>query len=256
MALQILVAVKRVPAPGARIVLTEDAQRIDTKHLGFTVSPHEECAIEEAVRQASQHGGEATVLTLGPEVAEEQLRTAISMGINHGVLVETDDQEWDAIATAAALTDAIRTLEGEGGPFDLILFGNESADAGNYQVGIRVAHALGRPVVSGIKHIEVAETGVTMKRGVADGFEVVEVPLPAVAAVKEGINLPRYPAMRGRLVAKKAQIRRITLEKRGGGLTRVALRHPPQQESETVILGNGAEAAPAVVKILEEAGLL
>ncbi len=256
MPLNILVCVKRVPSPGARIVLTEDAQRIDTKHLGFTVSPHEECAVEEAVQQVSEHGGEATVLTLGPEVAEEQLRTAISMGINHGVLVETEDEEWDAIATASALADAIRTLESESGAFDLILLGNESADAGNYQVGIRVAHALDRPVVSGIKDIAVSDGGTTMKRAVDDGFEVLELPLPAVAAVKEGINLPRYPAMRGRLVAKKAQIRRITPEKRGGGLSRIKLRHPQQQEAETVILGHGAEAAPEVVRIFEQAGLL
>ena len=254
--MRILVCVKRVPSPGARIVLTEDAQRIDSKHLGFTVSPHEECAVEEAVQQVSAHGGEATVLTLGPEIAEEQLRTAISMGINHGVLVETEDEEWDARATSAALADAIRVLEAEGGPFDLILFGNESADAGNYQVGIRVAHALGRPIVSGVKDIEVADGAVTMKRGVDDGFEVVDLPLPAVAAVKEGINLPRYPAMRGRLVAKKAQIRRIEPERRADGLTRVALRHPPQQESETQILGTGADAAPAVIRVFEEAGLL
>ena len=256
MALNILVAVKRVPAPGAKIVLTEDAQRIDTKHLGFTVSPHEECAVEEAVQLTGQHGGESTVLTLGPEVAEEQLRTAISMGINHGVLVATDDEEWDAIATAAALTDAIRTLEEEQGRFDLILVGNESADAGNYQVGIRVAHALDRPVVSGIKDIEVEGDSATMKRAVDDGFEILELPLPAVAAVKEGINLPRYPAMRGRLIAKKAQIRHITPEKRPGGLSRVRLRHPQQQQTETQILGSGADAAPAVVRVFEEVGLL
>ncbi len=169
--MNILVCVKRVPAPGAKIVLTADGQAIDTKHLGFTVSPHEECAVEEAVQLVERHGGSSTVLTLGPEVAEEQLRTAISMGIDHGVLVEIDDDEWDPEATARALAGAIRTLEDDGGPFDLILFGNESADAGNYQVGIRVAHALGRPVVAGIKGIEVGDA-VTLRRGRAAGFEL------------------------------------------------------------------------------------
>jgi electron transfer flavoprotein beta subunit len=256
MALNILVAVKRVPAPGARIVLTEDAQRIDTKHLGFTVSPHEECAVEAAVRLVEHHGGTSTVLTLGPPVAEDQLRTAISMGVNHGVLVETEDEEWDALATATALTEAIRTLEADGDPFDLILFGNESADAGNYQVGIRVAAALDRPVVSGIKAIEPADDSAIMKRSVPDGFEILDLPLPAVAAVKEGINLPRYPAMRGRLIAKKAQIRRLAPDRRDGGLTRRKLRQPHQQQAETVILGSGADAAADVVTLFEEVGLL
>lgn len=256
MTLNILVAVKRVPAPGAKIVLTEDAQRIDTKHLGFTVSPHEECAVEEAVQLVAKHGGSSTVITLGPPIAEDQLRTAISMGIDHGVLVETDDEEWDPLATAAALTDAIQTLEADGERFDLILFGNESADAGNYQVGIRVAHALDRPVVSGIKAIEPTGGRATMKRGVADGFEILDLPLPAVAAVKEGINLPRYPAMRGRLMAKKSQIRHLTPERRDGGMRRVRLHHPPQQQAQTQVLGTGADAAPAVAALFEEVGLL
>jgi electron transfer flavoprotein beta subunit len=93
-------------------------------------------------------------------------------------------------------------------------------------------------------------------RGVADGFELCDAPLPAVAAVKEGINLPRYPAMRGRLIAKKAQIRHLQPTRRPGGLTLTVLRQPAQQETETVILGSGAEAAPAVAQLFEEVGVL
>lgn len=254
--MNVLVCVKRVPSPGAKIVLTDDATAIDERHLGFTISPHEECAVEEAVRIVADRGGSSTVLSLGPTATEEQLRTAISMGIDHGVLLETDEREWDPRAVAAAITDAIRTLEADGEPFDLVLFGNESADAANYQVGIRVAHALGRPVVSGVKGIDVGERTATFHRGVADGFELCEAPLPAVAAVKEGINVPRYPAMRGRLVAAKAQIQHLRPQRRPSGLTMRRLRQPAQQESETVILGTGAEAAPAVMKVIEQAGLL
>ena len=95
-----------------------------------------------------------------------------------------------------------------------------------------------------------------MRRAVEDGVEVLEVPLPAVAAVKEGINLPRYPAMRGRLIAKKAEIQRLTPEARPGGLSLARLYHPPTQQTETEILGSGAEAAPKVVDLFEEVGLL
>ena len=254
--MNVLVCVKRVPSPGAKIVLTEDGTAIDTKHLGFTVSPHEECAVEEAVRIVAKQGGSSTVLSLGPPAAEEQLRTALSMGVDRAVLLPTDGDEWDPRAVAAAITTAIRTLEGEGEPFDLVLFGNESADAGNFQVGIRVAYALGRPVVSGVKAIEFTADTASFHRGVADGFEVCEAPLPAVAAVKEGINVPRYPAMRGRIMAAKATIRHLEPERRGNGLTMLRLRQPVQEETETVILGSGADAAPAVVKVMEQAGLL
>ncbi|MGZ6544444.1 MAG: electron transfer flavoprotein subunit beta/FixA family protein, partial [Actinomycetota bacterium] len=98
--MEILVCVKRVPATGGRITLTEDRQSIDTKFLGFTVSPHEECAVEEAVRLVEAHGGSSTVLTLGPEVAGEQLRDAIAMGVDRALLLETGDEDWDAVATA------------------------------------------------------------------------------------------------------------------------------------------------------------
>ncbi len=254
--MNVLVCVKRVPAPGAKIVLTEDGQAIDTRHLGFTVSPHEECAVEEAVQIAEREGGTTTVLTLGPKVAEEQLRTAISMGIEHGVLLPIEADEWEPRATAKAIADAVRTLESEGEVFDLILFGTESADAGNYQVGIRVAQLLQRPVVSGAKKIEVDDGAARVHRAVADGFEICAVPLPAVVAVKEGINLPRYPAMRGRLLAKKAVLREIEPPRSDGGLATIRLHHPPQQQSETVFLGTGADAADAVVDLFEEVGLL
>jgi electron transfer flavoprotein beta subunit len=254
--MNVLVCVKRVPSPGSRIVLTDDGMSVDTQHLGFTVSPHEECAVEEAVRITEQHGGTSTVLTLGPAAAEEQLRMAISMGVTDGVLLPIDAEEWDPQATAAAIVAAVRTLEAEGTTFDLILFGDESADAGHHQVGIRVAHALGRPIVAGIKAIAFGDGHVTIDRSVAEGFEIHELPLPAVVAVKEGINLPRYPAMRGRLKAAKAQLRRIEPTAVGGGLTTIRLHHPVQQETETVVLGSGADAAAAVAELFEEMGLV
>jgi electron transfer flavoprotein beta subunit len=254
--MNVLVCVKRVPSPGSRIVLTEDGLAVDTQHLGFTVSPHEECAVEEAVRIVEQHGGTSSVLTLGPEAAQEQLRMAISMGVDDGVLLPIDAEEWDPQATATAIVAAIRSLEADGAPFDLILFGDESADAGHHQVGIRVAHALARPIVAGIKAIAFEEGGVRVDRDVSEGFEIHQLPLPAVVAVKEGINLPRYPAMRGRLKAAKAQLRRIEPEAPRGGLTTLRLHHPVQDETETVMLGQGAGAAAAVVGLFEEMGLV
>jgi electron transfer flavoprotein beta subunit len=252
----VLVCIKRVPAPGARINLTDDELRVDTRHLGFTMSPHDECAVEEAVRLVAAHGGASTVLTLGPSAADEQVRQAISMGIDHGVLLDVGDDEWDPQATATAITDAIRTLAADGTTFDLILFGNESPDAGNYQVGIRVAHALGLPIVAGIKGIEVGDTGVRVRRQVDDGFELHDLPLPAAVAVKEGLNLPRYPAIKGRMRAKKAKVRTITPEARPGGLRTVRLKQPREAKTETVVLGHGPEAAPAVADLLEELGVM
>ena len=139
--MKILVCVKRVPMTGGRIVLTEDALAIETKHLGFAVSPHEECGVEEAVRLVEQHGGESVVLTLGPADAEEQLRDAMAIGVDRGIHLVTGGEEWDPEATAAAIVEAIRADETASGPFDLIFFGTESADSGGFQVGLRAAYA-------------------------------------------------------------------------------------------------------------------
>ncbi len=254
--MRVLVCVKRVPAPGAKIVLTDDGSAIDTRHLGFTVSPHEECAVEEAVRLVEAHGGHTTVLTLGPQAAEDQLRTAIAMGVNDGVLLRSDISEWDPRATARAIANAIATLEAADGPFDLILFGAESADAGHAQVGIRVAYSLNRPVVSGIKRLTVHDEYVSMFRSVDGGFERCDVPTPAVGAVLEGINVPRYPAMRGRLLAKKAELTVIDVTPDVSDLVTQRFHHPPQQTTETAMLGHGAAAASAIVDVFDEAGLL
>lgn len=257
--MRILTLVKRVPAPGARINITDDEQYVDDKNLGHAVSPHEECGTEAAVQLAEAHGGEVTVMTLGSAAAEEQLRYAVSCGVNHAVLVETDGTPWDPQRTARALTAAIQQLEAEGGAFDLIIFGNESADSGGFQVGIRTAHALDRPMVNGIKGLEIdgaPEGHIIARREVDTGFEVYELPLPAVVGVKEGINLPRYPTMKGRLASKKAEIGSMSIDADAGGQAQIRLMRPAEVANETVILGTGPDAAPAVVDLLEELGVL
>jgi electron transfer flavoprotein beta subunit len=249
----VLVCVKRVPLTGGKITLTEDEQAIQTRHLGFTVSPHEECGAEEAIRLVEAHGGESVVLTLGPPEAEEQLRDMMAIGIDRGIHLATDGSEWDPQATAAAIVGAIAA---EPEPFDLILFGTESADAGNYQVAIRVANALGLPVVNGIKSIEVVPGGLRCEQEVASGRDVYVVPSPAVVTVKEGINLPRYPSVPGRMRAKRKPIESSEPARSDAKLEMVRLVLPEGSSKQAEILGRGPEAAPAVVSILQEIGVV
>ena len=253
--MRVLVCVKRVPAPGARIVLTPDGQHIDTKNLGFATSPHEECAVEGAVQLVADHGGSSTVLTMGSPESEEQLRYAVSVGVDNAVLIQTDGTDLDPQATARGLVAAITALEERDGRFDLILFGNESADAGGYQVGVRVARALERPIVSGIKGIEVDGDQVVAKREIPSGFEVYRLDLPAVLAVREGLNLPRYPTLPGRLKSRKAEVASVDVTVEPGGQRKVGFESPPEQESRTVMLGEGFDAVPAIVEVLETLGI-
>ena len=251
--MNVLVCAKRVPLTGGKIVLTDDEQAIQTRHLGFTISPHEECAAEEAVRLVEAHGGSSTVLTLGPPEAEEQLRDAMALGVDRAIHLVTDGSEWDPQATAAAIVEAIRADEDR---YDLILFGNESADAGNYQVPIRVAHALGLPCVTGIKAIELRDETVRCEQEVAGGRDVYELPLPAVVSVKEGINLPRYPSVPGRMRAKRKPLASSSPTRPESRLAMIRLAVPGGTGKQTEILGRGPEAAPGVVEVLRELGLV
>ncbi len=255
--MDILTCVKRVPNTGEKIVLTDDKQAVDASGLGFTVSPHEECAVEEAIQQVEQHGGTATVLTLGPEDASDELVTAVARGADEPVLLEAPDTSADPMATADAIVDYIESRGDGEVPFDVLLFGNESADAGNYQVGVRVANALGLPCVTGIKDIELEDTTATAKREVSGGWEVFEVPLPAVISVKEGINHPRYASMRGRMQARRTPIETVEVDLAGDErFEMVELEVPETEAAEAEILGDSADAASAVVDILEELEVL
>jgi electron transfer flavoprotein beta subunit len=264
---EILVCVKRVPMVGGKIVVTADGQDVDTRMSGFTVSPHEECAVEEAVRLVERHGGSATVLTLGPPAATDQLRDMLALGASRAVLLETDGREWGPIATAEAIVATVRGAESpapaepsappaSSHPYDLLLFGNEAADTGDYQVAVRVAHALGLPCVTGIKNLEVTDTGARARREYRGTEEVFDLPLPAVISVKEGINLPRYPSLPGRLRAKRATIEQSVPEWHPEGLRKERLRVPPGETKRAEILGTGADAVPALVALLDDLGVL
>jgi electron transfer flavoprotein beta subunit len=276
----VLVCVKRVPQTGGRIVLTADGQAIDTRFLGFTISPHEECGVEEAVRIVERDGGSSAVLTLGPAEAEDQLRDAMALGIDRAILLETDGREWDPVSTAAAIVETIQAQEAANGRFDLIVFGNEAADTGDFQVGVRVAVALGRPIVNGIKGLAFRDgLAVARREAPGGGWETYELPLPAIVGVKEGLNLPRYPSVPGRLRARKKDVERVQLGASPAGALGLGagedaalaaageqrpipgpamhlLRLPAEEHTAAEVIGRGAESAPAIVDLLERLGVL
>src|SRR5258708_22063853 len=253
-AVEICVCVKRVPMVGGAIMVTPDGLDVDVAMSGFTVSPHEECAVEEAVQITERLGGSVTVLTLGPPEAAGQLRDMLALGAHHGVLLQTDGTEWGPVATAAAIAETVGGRE-----FELLLFGNEAADTGGYQVPVRVAHALGLPCVTGIKRLEIpsgsnpgsdagSDAGsdrpgarIAASREYRGTEEVFDVPLPAVVTVKEGINLPRYPSLPGRLRAKRATIETIEVSLPPGSerLRKEQLRGPAGSSQKGQVLGDG-----------------
>jgi electron transfer flavoprotein beta subunit len=258
--MNVLVCIKRVPGASAAVTLTDDAMGVDTRHVGYTVSPHEECAVEAAVQTAQTHGGEAVVLTIGPDDAVEQLREALAVGVRGAVHVVADSEAFGPADVARAVGDVVTARAGSDGAVDLVLLGNDAADTGDFQVGVRLAYRLGWPVVTGVRSFEVvaADDGarVAAVGDGPDGVEHFDLPLPAVLTVKEGGITPRYPSIPGRLKAKKAPVEVLAAAFEPAGSGRVRLHLPTEAPSQVEILGQGADAAPALVDVLERIGVV
>jgi electron transfer flavoprotein beta subunit len=254
----VLVCIKRVPDTGGEITLKPDGTSVDDSLLGHTVSAHEECAVELAVSLAKDTGGEATVLTVGSADAVEQLRNALALGCTRAVLVEADAAAYGPADVAGAIAEVVRAHEAEGTGYDLLLLGNDASDTGDFQVGIRLAYRLDRPVVAGVRTVEVdADRALALARGDGPdgGTEIHEVSLPAVVTVMEGGVEPRYPSIPGRMKAKKVQIEHRMPSGAPVGPARVRLKLPPAQPSQVRVLGEGPEAAAAIVDLLESLGV-
>ena len=251
----VLVCIKRVPDTGGEITLTQDAMSIDTRYVGHTVSPHEECAVELAIQTAKATDGEATVLSLGSADSLEQIRDALAVGCTGALLIEAEAEKFGPADVARAIAEVVQAHEQEGRTYDLVLLGNDAADTGDFQVGIRLAYALGRPVVAGVSTIEVVGDRVVARADGADGTDIFEVELPAVLTVMEGGIEPRYPSIPGRMKAKRVTVETVTPTGEPAGSGRVRLKLPPTQPSQVEVLGEGPEAAAAVVDLLERLGV-
>jgi electron transfer flavoprotein beta subunit len=259
----VLVAVKRVPDSSSEVLLTSDAQAVDGSRSGYTTSPHEECAVEIATQVVAggEGGGEATVLTLGDRDAAEQLRNALAVGCTQATHVVADAHTLGPADIARELAAVVKDHEAAGRRHDLVLLGSDASDTGDFQVGIRLAYELGRPVVNGATMVTVEDAPDGSKSAVAvgkgpEGVETYRVPLPAVVTIREGGVEPRYPSVKGRMAAKKVQIEEREPVSEHRGPQRVKLLLPPPTPSSVQILGEGAAAAPAVVDLFEQLGVL
>ncbi|GAA1554673.1 electron transfer flavoprotein subunit beta/FixA family protein [Brevibacterium picturae] len=273
--MNILVCIKRIPDISGTITLDESGTDIDDSGLGHTTSAHEECAVELAIQTAAATGGKVTVLTLGPAEAVEQLRAAVGVGAKDGILIETEDPgAFGPEDIAQIIGDVIRDRAEGGQSFDLVLLGNDAADTGDFQVGIRLAYDLDYPVLTGIQTLSATGgsasssggsggsggaggAGTIEAHGIGPtGTEVFSLDLPAVIAVQEGGVDPRYPSITGRMKAKKARIAEYVAPEPGAGNPRIGLELPPETASAVTILGEGPDAAGALVDVLEEIGVV
>ncbi|MFQ6045122.1 MAG: electron transfer flavoprotein subunit beta/FixA family protein, partial [Gemmatimonadales bacterium] len=242
---KICVCVKRTPDTESRIKIGADGKSIDQSGVKFVLNPYDEYAVEEALRLKEASGsGEVVVLGVGPEQSQEVMRTALAMGADRGVLLKTDNLPPDPLPIAHAIADEIRD-----GGFDLVLCGKMAIDDYHHAVGTMVGELLGVPAVSAVSRLEIAGGRATAEREIEGGVEVVEFALPAVVTADKGLNEPRYPALRGIMMAKKKplDIKEVTL---AAGAVEVAVLSLPPAREEGRIVGEGPDAVPALVEAL------
>ncbi len=239
--MKIAVCIKRVPDSETRVKIGSDGKRIDEAGVKFVLNPYDEFAVEEGLRR-----GEVTVLSLGPSAAQETIRTALAMGADRGVLLQTDTIPVDGFVTAQAFATELKT-----GAWDLILFGKMAIDDYNQQVGPMVAELLGLPCVTAVAHLEIEGGKGVAEREIEGGVEVVEFPLPAVLTADKGLNEPRYPALKGIMAAKKKPLEVKPVQLAAGAIEVVALAPPPERK-EGKIVGEGPAAVVELVRLLRE----
>jgi electron transfer flavoprotein beta subunit len=205
--LNIVVCVKQVPDTTAKKELVGPNFLINRASLDAVVNPFDEYAIEEAIRVKEAHGGDVTILTMGPESAEDTMRKALAMGADKGVLI-TDPalSGTDAWGTVCVLAAALRHLT-----FDMVLTGMESTDARSGIVPGALAEALRLPALTYASKLEISDGTARINRQIPGGYQEAEADLPVLVGVVKAINEPRYPSLKGIMAAKRKEIRRITL---------------------------------------------
>ncbi|MEQ8763169.1 MAG: electron transfer flavoprotein subunit beta/FixA family protein [Planctomycetota bacterium] len=245
--MKFVVCIKRVPNTETRIKIAADGKSIDPTGVQFIPSPYDEFAVEEAIRQKEKAGdGEVIVVCLGPAEATGEIRKCLAMGADKAIHLKDDSTYRDPASTATILAAAIQGLSP-----DMIFFGKSAADHANSQVGVQVAALLGLPSISEIVSLEVEAGKATAHREIEGGSEVVQTSLPAVFTAQKGLNEPRLPALKGIMAAKKKPIEEVAFEDAPQGCELVQLELPPAR-AEGKVVGEGADAVPALVKLLRE----
>lgn len=244
--MKVVVCINHVPDTETRIKVAADGITIDRTGVNFMMSPYDEIAVEEGLRIRDRWKGEVTVVSLGSDASKETLRKALAMGADRAVLLK-DAAARDSFATASALAAEIRGL----GP-DVVLFGKQSIDYDDAQVGTLVAEILSLPSVAVVVRLEIAEDGhVVCEREIEGGHEVVHTKLPAVFLAQKGLNDPRYPSLKGIMAAKNKPIEEKPAAPAEVRVQTVALRKPAAKNPGRII-GNDASAVGELVRLLHE----
>lgn len=246
--MKIIVVIKRVPDTETQVKVGPDGKTIDPAGVVYVMNPYDEYAVEEAIKLKEEHGGEITVMCVGTENATKEIRTAIAMGCDDGVLFKDPEFALDPQGVARVLAEEIKGRE-----YDLIMFGKKNVDDDYSQIPLLIAARLDLPVVTAINELEVnpAEGTATCKRNIEGAAEMYTVKLPAVLTAEKGLNEPRYPNLIAVRKSMKAplDIKDAVIET--PGLKVLSMELPPPREGGRIV-GEGVEAVDELVRCLKD----
>jgi electron transfer flavoprotein beta subunit len=243
--MKVAVCINHVPDTETKIKVGADNATIDRTGVNFMMGPYDEIAVEEGLRMRDKFKGEVIVISLGGDKHKETLRKALAMGVDKAILLK-DDGERDSFGVAAGLAEELRTLAP-----DVILFGKQSIDYDDAQVGTLVAEILGLPSVGVAVKIEIENGNVVCHREVEGGHETVETKLPAVFLAQKGLNEPRYPSLKGIMAAKSKPIEEKPAPAVTARVETVAMRKPAAKAAGR-ILGTDKTAVPELIRLLHD----
>lgn len=250
--MNIYVMMKRTFDTEEKIVVSNG--HVSDDGVNFIINPYDEFAIEEAIKLRDEHGGEVTVVTIGDEEADKELRTALAMGADKAVLINNEDvEDYDQWSTAEILATFFKDKD-----YDLIIGGNVSNDNGTGQIGPRVAEKLGIPYVTTIVKLTVDGSKVTVERDAEGDLEVIEATLPILVTAQQGLNDPRYPSLPGIMKAKKKPLEKLDLDDLDldeddveGQTETVEVFLPPKKEAGRILEGDVDSQAKELVRLLK-----
>jgi electron transfer flavoprotein beta subunit len=251
--MNIYVLVKRTFDTEEKITISNG--KIAEDGAEFIINPYDEYAIEEAIQVRDANEGEVTVITIGGEDAEKQLRTALAMGADKAVLIDTEDDldEMDEFTSAKIIAEYLKDKDA-----DLILAGNVAIDGGSGQVGPRVAELLGINYVTTITNLEINGTSVKIIRDVEGDSETIETSLPLLVTAQQGLNEPRYPSLPGIMKAKKKPLEKLELDDLDleeddveAKTQTIEIYLPPQKAAGRILEGDIPDQVKELVSLLK-----
>ncbi len=249
--MNILVCLKQTFDTEERITIEDGV--ISEEGVEFVINPYDEYAVEEAIKLKEEHGGEVTVITVGPERAEQALRTAMAMGADKGILIDTEGLDADEHSIAHILAAVIRERE-----FDIILCGYMAVDDGSAQVGPRLAELLDIPHISTITKLTIEGDQVKVERDVEGDTEYIESKLPILVTAQQGLNEPRYPSLPGIMKAKRKPLEQLDWDELddidedlvAAKTEQLEVFLPPEKQAGKVLQGEISDQVKELVHLL------